>query len=159
MNSYSESQSFISKWLVLVFILLMGWSVYTAFNATVINRIDAYISILSLLIIFGLLFSIRLKTRYDAEGIHVRFVPFVFHKLYAWSEIEKVSLIKYTLFDYGGWGYRFGRLGIAMTTSGNRGVQLHLKSGRKLLIGTQTPQEVQSVIDYYYSREGRNSNA
>ncbi|QGA27561.1 hypothetical protein GFH32_15100 [Sphingobacteruim zhuxiongii] len=159
MNVYRESQSFMSKWLVLLSVLLIGWKLYTVLSASVINNLAVLLSAALFLIIFVLLFSIRLKTRYDSEGIHVRFVPFVFNRLYAWSEIEEVSLKKYSLFDYGGWGYRFGRGGIAMSTSGNMGVQLQLKSGKKVLIGTQTPKEVQSVIDYYYSGEGRNSNA
>lgn len=55
--------------------------------------------------------------------------------------------------EYGGYGIRSSAKGLAYIASGNRGVQLELNDGRKLLIGSQRPGELaQSIM------EARNSS-
>ena len=49
--------------------------------------------------------------------------------------------------DYGGWGIKYGLKGLAYNISGNFGIQLELKSGSKILIGTQKPDEVKKLLD------------
>ncbi|MGZ7167683.1 MAG: hypothetical protein ACXVIP_04695, partial [Halobacteriota archaeon] len=49
--------------------------------------------------------------------------------------------------EYGGWGIRFGtRRKRAYTMSGNRGVELELIDGTRLLMGSQRPDELVSAI-------------
>ncbi len=50
------------------------------------------------------------------------------------------------LAEFGGWGIRFGTEGRAFNLRGNRGVQLELKSGRKVLIGSQRAEELAEAI-------------
>jgi hypothetical protein len=42
---------------------------------------------------------------------------------------------------YGGWGIKRGIGGLAYNVSGNQGLQLVLTDGRKILIGTQKPEQ------------------
>lgn len=44
--------------------------------------------------------------------------------------------------EYGGYGIRSGAKGLAYIASGNRGVEVELKDGRRLLVGSQRPQEL-----------------
>ena len=48
--------------------------------------------------------------------------------------------------EYGGYGIRSGANGLAYIASGNRGVQVELNDGRKLLIGSQRPEQLARSI-------------
>ena len=50
------------------------------------------------------------------------------------------------IWEYGGWGIRLGAGGGAYNMRGNEGVQLHLRDGRRLLIGSQRAEELAEVI-------------
>jgi hypothetical protein len=51
--------------------------------------------------------------------------------------------------EYGGWGIKYGLVGAgkAYSVSGMQGLQLYLKDGSRLLIGTQKSQEIQEIIN------------
>ena len=52
------------------------------------------------------------------------------------------------ILEYGGWGYRWGRRGSrAYNIRGNRGVQLVLQDGQRILIGSQRSEELASAIE------------
>jgi hypothetical protein len=108
---------------------------------------------LSLVLILGILFVVRLETRIDQHGIGYAFFPF--HrslKQIPWSALEKAYVRKYNpIGEYGGWGYRvkLGKGGKALNVRGNVGIQLELKDGKKMLIGTQKEQDARSVLEYY----------
>ena len=63
--------------------------------------------------------------------------------------ITGVEVVQYhPIRDYGGWGLRFGRDGERIFNArGDRGVRLHLRDGSRLLIGSQTPDELAMAID------------
>lgn len=92
----------------------------------------------------------RLETEIDDEGVHYRYFPFqVKLRHIAWEDLERVWVRKYNpILEYGGWGLRTGffRKASAINMSGNMGVQFIFKSGRKLLLGTNSPEEIRSVI-------------
>jgi hypothetical protein len=92
----------------------------------------------------------RLTTRVSSDGIRVRFVPFHFkEQFYPWDSIESAQVRTYSpLREYGGWGikYGFNGQGKVYNVSGNQGLQLIFKSGEKLLIGTQKPDEIQAAV-------------
>ena len=48
--------------------------------------------------------------------------------------------------EYGGWGFRYGRSGKAYNVMGNRGVQLELKSGERVLLGSQKAEDLAAAI-------------
>ena len=54
--------------------------------------------------------------------------------------------------EYGGWGIKGGfskQTGKAYTTKGTTGLQLTLKNGKKILIGTQKKEEIKRVLETY----------
>jgi hypothetical protein len=48
--------------------------------------------------------------------------------------------------EYGGWGIRNGKGGRAFNMRGNEGVQLVLRSGQRVLLGSQLPEELADAI-------------
>ena len=93
-------------------------------------------------------YSIRLITEVHKDGIHIRFFPF--HrkfKIFHYDEIESYAAREYKpIREYGGWGIRYVTGGIAYNVYGNKGLQLILKSKKKILIGTQKPEEFYKAI-------------
>ena len=93
-------------------------------------------------------YSIKLITEVRKDGIHLRFFPF--HrkfKSYYYSDIESYEARKYKpIREYGGWGIRFVIGGIAYNVYGNKGLQLVLKNKKKILVGTQKPEEFYQAI-------------
>lgn len=90
----------------------------------------------------GFLASIAMRTQILPEGIVVCCLPLRFLKRrIAWDEIERIYARTYRpLHEYGGWGIRRGKSGTAYNMRGNQGIQIELRNGRKILIGTQQPE-------------------
>ena len=111
---------------------------------------NGLILIAFLTVAFSLFFgNIKLTTIVKEDGIHVQFFPLQLSlKTYAFSELAHIYLREYSgLKEYGGWGYRFGiNGGMAYTASGSDGLQLVTIDGKKLLIGTQNPDELKEVL-------------
>lgn len=148
-NSYVEQQSFFTWWLTLVLLLVTGASCFAAWQSL---GSEAYMAgLVGVGVVFAVtivLISCRLRSRIDERGIHIKFGPFIpQEKTWKWVDMEEVYVRRYSLWDYGGWGYRYGSAGTAYTTKGNYGIQIVLKKGAKrILIGTQHPDEVQQAI-------------
>lgn len=94
-------------------------------------------------------YSLKLITEVRKDGIYLRYFPF--HrkfKIYQYKEIESYMAREYKpIREYGGWGIRYVIGGIAYNVYGNKGVQLILKSKKKILIGTQKPEEFYKAIN------------
>lgn len=108
-----------------------------------------FVTLLAILFLF-----MKLKTRVDELGIHYQFFPFhLSFKTIPWELISTCYLRKYNaISEFGGWGMKFslfGRSGKSFTTKGNIGLQLKLKSGKKILIGTQKKEDLQRSLDKY----------
>ena len=70
-----------------------------------------------------------------------------------WKDIEECYVRQYSpLREYGCWGIRFGLNGKAYNVKGNKGIQVKLKSGKKILFGTQNEIEVKDVIQLYFKK-------
>lgn len=92
----------------------------------------------------------ELETHISSRGIEVRFVPFI-NKMrhFDWDDIAEAYVREYKpLREFGGWGIRAGLTGraSAWNVSGNQGLQLVFKNGKKLLIGTQKMDEIGEVL-------------
>ena len=101
--------------------------------------------LLTLLFVF-----LRLDTAIQKDGIYYRFLPFqLTYKKISWDRISKAFVRQYNpITEYGGWGLRIGLFGKgqAFNVSGNKGLQLVYDNGKKLLLGTQRPQEIEQVL-------------
>jgi len=102
----------------------------------------------SILLITSVLLSLKLITLINKDGIFVRFHPIQLkRKYFSWDEIEQAYIRKYNaVLEYGGWGYRWALRNKAYNVSGNIGLQLVLKNGKKILIGTNNPEELTEVV-------------
>ena len=65
----------------------------------------------------------------------------------AFDDIVGLEVRRYNpLLEYGGWGVRLGPKGWAYVTSGNGGVQLRLRKGLPVLIGSAHPHKLEEAI-------------
>ena len=97
-----------------------------------------------------LLYAIRLETEITETFISYRFFPL--HKkarVIRWEDVETATVRNYSpLSEYGGFGARVSmRNGVALNISGKEGIQLVLKNGRRMLIGTRRAEEVRFLLD------------
>jgi hypothetical protein len=63
------------------------------------------------------------------------------------ADIVGLEVRRYNpLLEYGGWGVRLGPKGWGYMTAGNEGVQLRLRRGLPVLIGSTRPRELEAAI-------------
>jgi hypothetical protein len=107
------------------------------------------IALLFIVAVLIVLVLSRLKTRITFDGISITFPPLK-RKVYRIEvkEIERYEIREYRAKrEYGGYGFRNRRKsGQAYTISGNIGLQLYFKNGKKLLIGTQKKQAIEFAM-------------
>ena len=164
MKVFKEEQRFTQTWLIallaisicipILIILKEYLEQSSSFNTKQFLKM-----LLAIIVSFSLIFFFKLKTRIDEIGIHYQFLPFHFKtRIKKWEELKIVYVRKYQpITEYGGWGLKGGSLwnkknGIAYNVSGNIGIQLELKNGKKLLIGTQKEDEVKRVLETYKNK-------
>lgn len=149
---FYEIQRFRQWWLWLIIIFVLGFSAYNSIeNAEFFSTTELIISLAVPVLILLLFFIIKLETKIDTLGIRVRLFPFHLQfKYFPWKNIDKAFIRQYSpLMDYGGWGLRLGMFGRgkAYTVSGDLGLQLVFKDGKKLLIGTQKSNEIKQFLE------------
>jgi hypothetical protein len=151
---FTERQKFNQWW---IWLIMMGINVVFIciilmqyLNAQQINiGMAAGLGINSIMTVLTF-FLLRLETEITDEGINVRFFPFhlSFIKI-EWGKITKGYIREYSpLKEYGGWGikYGFSGQGKAYNMSGNKGLQLIMKDGSRLLIGTNKPEALKQAL-------------
>jgi hypothetical protein len=103
--------------------------------------------------IFFALLSLTVEVR--ESGLYYRFFPLhlSFHRI-GWDEVDTVEAKEYRpLLEFGGWGIRYGGRGRkAYNVGGNRGVEFRLKNGKRVLFGSQRPEELARAIAEARSR-------
>ncbi|MDE3166995.1 MAG: hypothetical protein KGN36_14410, partial [Acidobacteriota bacterium] len=93
---------------------------------------------LLLLAVYLRLITVRMVTEVRAGEIFVGLRGLWKTRRIRMTEIRKVEVVTYDpAGDFGGYGIRSGRGGTAYIASGNRGVELGLEGGGKVLIGSQ----------------------
>lgn len=160
MKVFIEEQKFTQPLFIGLSIALIvtGVTFITEWDTTLQNslgeKLGAFSGIFIVLLVILLFMNLKLKTRIDENGISYQFYPFHrSYKIISWNNISNSYIRNYNaIFEYGGWGMKLNfmkKSGKAFTTSGNIGLQLKLKNGRKILIGTQKKNELQRVLDTY----------
>jgi len=154
---FSETQKFKQWWIWLLLLGLNGTILYGIYQQLFLdqqfgNKPMSDVSLIvtgifiSLLTIVFLLF--KLETHIKEDGIYVRFFPIhISFRFYTWESISKLEVREYKpISEFGGWGLRgFGK-NRALNISGNIGLQIEFKDGKKLLIGTTKSDELSDVI-------------
>lgn len=168
MKVFKEEQRFTQSWLILVLavstivpITLICKKYFAKHSAMTIS--EFVISIMSIVAITSLIFIFKLTTIIDEKGIQYKFFPFHFNsKIISWDKILKAYVKTYDpIGDFGGWGLKGGFLwnkkkGKAINVSGDIGIQLELKSGKKLLLGTKKQDEAIYILKKYHDKISSN---
>jgi hypothetical protein len=157
---YREEQKF-SLWLRWLVYLSMGLSVViSVFVLTKESASDGsqdtweivlgvIVGIGVPIVITAFFVLLKLQTEVRPDGIYVRYFPFHIHfKRFAREDLSEYYARLYKpIREYGGWGIRYSlRNGRAYNVSGNKGVQLVFSNSKKLLIGSQKPDELADAI-------------
>jgi hypothetical protein len=92
--------------------------------------------------------AMHLVTEVRADGLYVRYAPFhLAPRRFAWADLASMQVRRYSpVGEYGGWGLRRGRGGWAYNVSGDVGLQLVTKDGRRVLVGTREPDALWAAI-------------
>jgi hypothetical protein len=102
------------------------------------------------LLVSVIMLNFRLDSQIRKDGICFRFFPFHWaFRFYPWDKLSKSFVRQYNpIGEYGGWGLRFGMFGKgrAYNVSGNKGIQLVLTDGKRILIGTGKPDEAKAAL-------------
>lgn len=106
--------------------------------------------------VFALILLIRMRTVITDEAITVYYFPLLQKpKVFLWTALDKVYVREYSpLSEYGGWGIKGwgSKYGRAYNVKGNKGLQLELKDGKKVLIGTQEPIAIEEVLQNHFKQ-------
>lgn len=155
---FEETQAMRAAWMKVLIALIAAFLWFGMIQQEVFNKQfgsnpapDAVLVIIWFLI--GIIlpvffFTLRLHTAVYNDRIVLRFTPF---RIYS-REIGIDDIVSFQnrvyrpLKEYGGWGIRIGFKKRAVSMSGNRGVELVLKNGRKFMIGSQRPDELYDAI-------------
>lgn len=156
--TYEETQRFNQVWLwsllIIISVILIIKVPISILNSSSDDPLSTH-EIISILLtlcfvigINGLFYALRLRTKINQDGISFTFKPFINKpKVFKWENIKEAYVRKYKpIWEYGGWGIRYGMKGRAYNTSGNKGIQLILNSGKKILIGTHKPEELENFL-------------
>tara|TARA_R110002124_G_scaffold79337_3_gene211073 strand:+ start:67 stop:579 length:513 start_codon:yes stop_codon:yes gene_type:complete len=170
MRIFKEEQRFTQGWLIILLaisivtpIALMLKEYFKEDTTMTLNELLLTSSLM--LIVIAPLFFFKLKTRIDEKGIHYQFFPFHLKpKTIDWSELKFAKTRTYdAISEYGGWGLKGGFFwrkskGVAYNVSGDIGIQLEYKTGKKILIGTQLLNDVNSVLKTYEEKINTNES-
>ena len=154
---FSEKQRFKQIWLWLLVLALNGFFIFAlikqvvfgqTFGAKPMSNTGLFIAVGITLLVAILFFSLRLETNIRKDGVYVRFFPIQRKfKYLPWNTIARSFVRQYNpLGEYGGWGMRGLGKNKALNISGNKGLQLVLEDGSKLLIGTSKPEELTTTL-------------
>ncbi len=165
-NLYKEEQRF-SQWMSVVLFVVFGLPVMFLGNELALKiNTSEYLPlsiVLSFLLILwgsGVYFwgKMKLVVAIVENGIRLKYPPLLRKwKLIGKNEIERLVVRKYNpLMEYGGWGIKRNRQkrSYAYNVKGNVGLQLFLKNGKKILIGTQKKQAIEYAMKKLMEKGG-----
>ncbi len=162
---YQEVQQFRQPWLWVAILFVSSLSLYTGIYPILAgSRLANDPAQDMVLFLFGLIFGLgfplifftsKLITEVRYDGVYISFFSFLFSiEKIPFSALRSYAVRTYRpLREYGGWGIRYGMKGKAFNVSGNRGVQLELIGGEKILIGSRSPETFASAIEAALNRQ------
>ncbi len=155
MAEYHETQKLAHWWLWLILLGVASIWVYGIYQQLYLgepfgnNPMTNTGLLISTVIPLGLIFlftTLSLRTTVDARGIHIRYFP-LWSTLIPWDQVGHAEIIEY---GFVGYGIRFSpTYGTVYNAMGHTGLQIIKTSGRKILIGTQRPEELRAVLAQY----------
>ena len=164
MKIFKEEQRFTQTWLKIILAISLIVPIivvskeYLEENSKITTN-EFILTLVGITASVAFIFFIKLKTSIDEKGIHYQFYPFHLKmKLIKWEAIKKAQVRTYDpISEYGGWGLKGGSFwnkekGKCVNISGDIGIQVEFKNGKKLLIGTQKKEKAKHVLKTYKNR-------
>jgi hypothetical protein len=151
MQAYEEVQNSPPVWAaaIVVLVALYGW---VTFLSTVLFGVGGptwlgWLLLITVGVLLPLFFYVnKLVITVSDDGVRVRYVP-ISNRLYTFDEIARAEAKQYNpLMEYGGWGVRIRSGKRAWSMRGNRGVELTLKNGDIIMLGSQDPEPLERAI-------------
>ena len=151
---FKEEQSFVGTWMwylvIGIAILSVGGTAvslaYTADTEGIIGLVITAVVTGGIIVLF---FTSKLYISIDQNSLYYRYPPFVnSEKVITKDDVKEIYVRKYKpILEYGGWGYRFRfRSGRALNVAGNVGLQFVAKNDKRILLGTQKPEELKQAV-------------
>jgi len=143
---FKEAQKVNLSWKWLLFMILyalMFWALLQQFSEEkydIIGIVSLVFSICMLTFFNILILWMKLEVEITSESVNFQFKPFhIIPRKIEMKDIDKIYIREFRpYFEYGGYGiqrkFKYGR---SYTVSGKKGLQLILKKGKKILIGTK----------------------
>lgn len=156
---FNEKQPFRIWWMWVLILLLtgLGWWVFVQqilfhipWGNNPMSDTGAIIVWIILCFITPLfMFILRLRTQVTPDGVYFKYFPLHLRtKSIPREEIVRCEAIEFhPILEYGGWGIRWGKSGWAYIVSGNKGVMIEKKNGKKVLIGSLKAGELADAIN------------
>lgn len=154
---YRETQRF-RQWWVWVLLLVVAAAAWWAFIQQIIlgrpfgqnPAPDWGVWLLWVVIGIGLpalLLSIRMAVEVMSDQVVIRYRPLVKRSIPAAEIVEAKARTYQPVKEYGGWGIKgWSRKNMAYNMSGHRGVELTLRDGRRVMLGSQQPEQLAQAI-------------
>ena len=162
---FSEEQRFTQKWIWILIIVAtlisVGPTIYGIFSQEISgkpwgnNPTETSVLMVILFIetvimggIIVLLLKMRLKLEIRLDGLWFSYPPLL-RKIQhiRKDEIVRFEVRKYNpVFEYGGWGMKGSTKNKAYNVSGNSGLQLYLKNGKRILFGTKQSHSIEYAM-------------
>ncbi len=157
---FKEEQKQTQKWIWYLLIVLSATTLFGSIQQIVFNTPFGthpipdwgYIPLFGLLFLLSyLVMASRLHTEISRDKIIYQYKPFHRRaKILPWDQVSECYVRLYSpVKEFGGWGMRTafnGKNGKAYNVSGNVGIQLELKDGKKILIGTNKGKEAENAL-------------
>ncbi len=157
---FKEEQKQKQKWIWFLLIVLIISTLIGAIQQIIFNKSFGthpipdwgFFAILGLLLVlFYFLVKSNLYTEITSNYILFHYKPF-YHKpiIIKWENVKNCYIRLYSpIKEYRGWGVKKAfntKNGKAYNVAGNIGIQLELKNGEKILVGTQKGKEAEIAI-------------
>jgi hypothetical protein len=161
---FKEQQRF-RRWDILLLLLaLIAGTAYRFFDLYIVHHISSktqlYFSLLALFVLLAvllLLLSFRLVTRIDEKGVRYQFFPWHYRKhRINWEDVEECTVVETPLStELSGWTVTIGSNEFTYSFYGRTGLQLRLKDGSRIFIGTRRPEEMRQAIQSFRESQER----
>lgn len=150
MSRFHEEQHFHAALMGLL-LLAMVFVVVITVVAVVFSRPDDALLLAIAPVVVVLVASLISLSHLDVDvtdqGVSIAFRYLWPTRRIPFTDIVGLEVRRYNpLLEYGGWGVRLGPKGWGYMTTGREGVQLRLRSGLPVLIGSARPRDLEAAI-------------
>lgn len=149
MTLYKEHQT---GWLLIVPTVIMFLFLTWLYAFQLGDRpmsIGSYFMVMGILAMM-LALMYRMQTEVTNEHVSIRFGVGLIKRIVPLTSVQSVTVISNAW--YYGWGVRIMPKGWLYNMSGTKGVELQLKSGRVVRIGSSNPEELAKVVESVIAR-------